>query len=240
MIIVALLCALSYAQTDSTPVETTLPASDTGTSAYSVEGPQSCIAGVGGGSPTSTEKTCVDGVLTLSDWYSGSTDCTGTPDDTYTITDLGTCKINDDLVSNVKTTIECTDTTVKATTCGDDVGIICTTNDVGYVRGCTKEQCAELCCRRNSNYEAYVHAYWSEWSMKGECLCGTEAEARTRKTEDNYEYLAENGGSIAEETCATWTIANDGEEDNEGSNDSGAICLSISGILAAALLWTFA
>merc|ERR1712062_378364 len=143
------------------------PPAKIGTTAYSIEGPQGCVEGKGGGNPTSTQKTCVNGELTVSEWReNGSTDCTGTPDETVAITDLGTCKLNDDLGPDVKTTIECMDNKIKATTCGDDVGIICSTNDDGDVRGCTKQMCAELCCRRNSNFEAYTHSYWSEWSMK--------------------------------------------------------------------------
>jgi len=90
--------------------------------------------------------------------------------------------------------------------------------------------------------EAFTHSYWSEWSMRGECFCGTETDARTRKTDNDW--LAESGGSVASETCSTWVEANpdpngDADPNNDDTN-SGAMGLSVQGIIAAALLWTFA
>jgi len=132
---------------------------------------------------------CDGNVLTIT--YYKTADCeTGTEHDasenphykTETYTNIGECKPQS-LVDDMEAMITCSNDVATITFCGNEL----TKNhceDGDRHNGCVPNKCKDICCKDDQN-EAYLHAYWSKWSMEGSCDCGTESVLRSRKMEED-------------------------------------------------------
>jgi len=163
-------------------------ASSTGPSMYSL------VTDLGCSQPDNnqeTEKFTCDGTTLTEEKYE-SNDCSGTAKDEASgdgpksWTNLATCTAQEGFVGEdpyMKVTIECNADLNKATVtlCGDSATNHCVVDE--EERGCLQDMCKELCCPSGTTNEAYLHGFWSEWSMKGKCECGEESALRTRKSE---------------------------------------------------------